>query len=47
MLAVIFFLLALICFALAAAGVATNKINLVAAGLACFTIPFLVQAWPG
>lgn len=47
MLAVIFFLLALICFALAAFGVAPARVNLVAAGLACFTVPFLVQAWPG
>lgn len=47
MLAVIFFLLAVICFVLAAVGVATNRINLVAAGLACFAVPFLVQAWPG
>lgn len=46
MLSVIFFLLALICFALAAAGVSTNRINLIAAGLACFSVPFLVQAWP-
>lgn len=47
MIAVIFFLLALLCFALSALNVATNRINLVAAGLACFTVPFLVQAWPG
>lgn len=47
MIAVIFFLLALICFALSAFGISTNRINLVAAGLACFTVPFLVQAWPG
>lgn len=47
MLAVIFFLIALVCFALAAFGVAPNRVNLTAAGLACFTVPFLVQAWPG
>lgn len=47
MLAIIFFLLALICFVLAAVGISTNRINLIAAGLACFTVPFLVQAWPG
>lgn len=47
MLGVIFFLLALICFALAAVGISTNRINILAAGFACFTVPFLVQAWPG
>lgn len=46
MLAVIFFLLAMICFVLAAFKV-TARIELVAIGLACFTVPFLVQAWPG
>lgn len=46
MLAFLFFLLALICFVLAAFGVAASRINLVAAGLACAVVPFLVQSWP-
>lgn len=46
MLAVIFFLLALVCFVVAAFGVAPTRVNLVAAGLAFATVPFLVQAWP-
>lgn len=46
MLAVICYLIAFILFALAAFGVASSRVNLMSAGLAVFTIPFLVQAWP-
>ena len=46
MLVFLFLLLALICFVLAAIGVGSSRINLVATGLAFATVPFLVQAWP-
>lgn len=46
-LAFLFFLVALILFVLAALGVSAARLNLLAAGLAAFTLPFLFAAWPG
>ena len=40
------YLIALVCFALAAFGVAA-RINLVAAGLAAWVLVPLIHAWPG
>jgi len=41
------FLVALILFILAALNVSAQRANLLAAGLAAFTLPFLFAAWPG
>lgn len=47
MLAFLFFLLALICFVLAALRVGdSSRVNITAAGLAFAVIPFLAQSWP-
>jgi hypothetical protein len=42
----VLFLLAVILFALVAFNVAAARINLLAAGLAAFALPFLIAAWP-
>lgn len=47
MLALILLIAALILLILAAAGVNGGRINLVAAGLACFVAAELVARWPG
>lgn len=39
------YVVAVILFALAAAGVASPRVNLLAAGLTVFALAFLVQAW--
>lgn len=43
----VLFLIACILFALVAFNVASNRINLLAAGLCVFALPFLIAAWPG
>lgn len=47
MLDFLLFLVAFVLFVLAAFGVAAARINLLAAGLAAFALPFLIDAWPG
>lgn len=42
----VLFLLAVILFALAAWGVNSPRVNLLAAGLVAFALPFLIAAWP-
>lgn len=42
----VFFLAALILFVLAALPAMASRGWLLAVGLACFTVPFLVTAWP-
>jgi hypothetical protein len=41
------YLVALVCFVLAAAGVSVRTVNLVAAGLAAWVLVPLAEAWPG
>lgn len=41
------FLVALIFFILAALGVDYRRYSFLACGAAAFTVPFLVQNWPG
>ena len=43
----VLFLIAVICWALAMIGVATPRINLLAAGLTSFGLAWLFVAWPG
>ncbi len=43
----VLFLIAAILFVLAAFGVNSPRINLLAAGLVAFTLPFVFAAWPG
>jgi hypothetical protein len=43
----VLFLIAVILFALAAFNVVSARINLLAAGLVAFALPFLFAAWPG
>jgi hypothetical protein len=40
------FLVAFVLFLLAAIPAVSSKVNLVAAGLAAFTLPFLISSWP-
>ncbi len=40
----VFFLAAVILFAIAACGVVAARVNLVALGLACFAVPFMWNA---
>lgn len=42
----VLFLLAVILFVLSALNVAATRINLLAAGLVAFALPFLIAAWP-
>lgn len=46
MLALILMLIAVVCFALAAFGVAVPRVNLVALGLACWALTVLFGVWP-
>lgn len=46
MLTVILYLAAFILFALAAIGVPVPRVNLIAAGLACWVLVALMGAWP-
>lgn len=46
MLQFLLYLAAFICFVLAALGVGT-RVNLVAAGLACWVLTAVIAAWPG
>lgn len=43
----LFFLIAAVLFGLAMLGVAAPRVNLLAAGLLSFTLPWLINAWPG
>lgn len=43
----LFFLIAAVLFGLAMLGVSAPRVNLLAAGLLSFTLPFLLAAWPG
>jgi hypothetical protein len=43
----VLFLVAAILFVLAALGVNSPRVNLLAAGLVAFTLPFMFAAWPG
>lgn len=45
MLVLILFVIAAICFALAAFGSSSPKVNLTALGLACLAVAFAVQAY--
>jgi hypothetical protein len=45
MLAFLLYLIAFICFVLAALGVGT-RVNLLAAGLACWVLTAVIAAWP-
>ena len=47
MVTVLLLILALVCFILAAFGVGVSRLNLVAAGLACWVATVLIAAWPG
>lgn len=47
MLTVILLLVAFILFVLAALGLPVPRVNLVAAGLACWVFVVLMGAWPG
>lgn len=47
MLPFILLLLGFVLFVLAALGVASARINLIAAGLACWILVALINAWPG
>lgn len=47
MVTVFLLIVALILFLLAAFGVASPRINLVAAGLAAWVLAALIAAWPG
>lgn len=46
-LAFLLYLVAFLCFLAAAFGVASSRVNLVAAGLAAWVLVPLVHAWPG
>jgi hypothetical protein len=46
MLTVILLLLGFVLFVLAAAGVPVPRVNLMAAGLACWILTALIGAWP-
>jgi hypothetical protein len=46
MLVFLLYLIAFICFVLAAFGVGT-RVNLLAAGLACWVLTAVIAAWPG
>jgi hypothetical protein len=43
----VFFLIAAVLFGLTMFGVSGRRVNLLAAGLLAFTLPFLINAWPG
>ena len=43
----LFFLIAAVLFGLSMLGIAAPRVNLLAAGLLSFTLPFLITAWPG
>jgi hypothetical protein len=47
MLTFLLLLAALVCFGLAAIGVAANRINLVAFGLGLWVLDLVIKAWPG
>jgi hypothetical protein len=40
-------LAAFILFVLSALGVSASRVNLLAAGLACWVLVLLIKAWPG
>jgi hypothetical protein len=42
----VLFLIAAILFVLAAFGVNSPRVNLLAAGLVAFALPFLIASWP-
>jgi hypothetical protein len=42
----VLFLIAAILFGLVAFNVASARVNLLAAGLCVFSLPFLIAAWP-
>lgn len=46
MLAFLLYLIAFVCFAIAAFNVAA-RVNLIAVGLAAWVLPTLIAAWPG
>ncbi len=46
MIGLVLLIAAFILFALAAAGVTSGRINLVAAGMACWVLSVLVSTWP-
>lgn len=43
---ILLLILAFICFLVATFGVAVGRLNLVAAGLACWVLSTLIQVWP-
>jgi hypothetical protein len=40
------YIVAFVCFFLAAIGVAIPRVNMVAAGLACWVLTVLIAGWP-